>query len=152
MSDQVLIALCTGIISLLTAVFGGIMTYMMARLKQEVVVGNRATDEVGQKIDNAATTAVTAAVVVRERLDLSAGTTHAKLEEIADVGLITKKLVNGNMTAMLQKIATLSRRVADMTHAGADEELADEAQALAKQHEDQETIIMQDAAAKKALK
>lgn len=117
MSETAIIGLFTAGFALLTLIFNGIMTYLMARLNtkakdaaDKVEVATVKIAEVAQKAEIAAIKVDDVKASLRDNTD----TTNRKLDRMEKVGVATHTLVNSNMGAQLKISAVALRRVANL--------------------------------------
>jgi hypothetical protein len=130
MSDLLLVSIITGGFAFLSAVFTGVMTFLIARLG----AGQKKAAEVQEKA--AAKVEEVAAV-----LEQSTIVSDAKLDSLALVSSATHTLVNNNMAIQLKLNAAVTRRLANITKNSSDVEAAELAEKLVAEHEAKQAIV-----------
>ena len=85
--------------------------------------------------------AATQATAVKTTLAETTAAADAKMDDLAKVAGATHLLVNSAMAAQLKLTATVTRRLANLTKDPADEEAADLAEKLSRQHEMKQAAI-----------
>lgn len=139
-SDQVIMAIASGVFSLLGTIFAGVMTYMMAKL-------NRKVENVDTKIDKNVIDqkeerkeikeeVVAQAAKVKEDLIADKLATNQKLHKIANAAQVTQVILSSNMIeTQLRESAETARRLAQESPDNSDcAEAAAKAEAKLEEH------------------
>lgn len=110
MTSQEITELIKFILPIVSTMFTAWIALQQSRVRHDVSANTAMTQEVKNDVRSAAVSAA----VVEAKLDVTQEATHRKLDQISDVGIITKKLVNGNIQKKLQIIASQAQKIAEL--------------------------------------
>lgn len=136
-SDTVILASITGGLSLIGTVFGGVLTYYMARMTQQNALAAKQAEIAAVKVAEVAGKAH----AVKEALQATTTMTQDKLDGLAQVAADTHTLVNSSFAAQLKLTALAMRRIAELTHAPEDVEAAEVAERLFRGHQSKQAVV-----------
>jgi hypothetical protein len=123
MTENAIIQISAGVISLLGTIFSGVIAYFMVRLKVQAEHARAATDEVAK---NLAMTQVKAEVTQTE--------TNKSITDLITIASSTHMLVNSASLVQLRLNALMARRIAGLTNDSGDIQAAVLAENLYERH------------------